>query len=66
MKKIIVCNILALLMLVATAACSESAVVAPPGDNRTYTVDEVVAIASKFDPDCRRFTPSTDNTAPSG
>jgi hypothetical protein len=66
MKKIIIFNIVALMALLCAVACSDSHIVAPPSDNHTYTMDEVLAIASKFDPDCRKFAQATDNGTPSG
>ncbi len=66
MKKTIICNITALVLLLSAAACSDSQAIAGPSENRTYTMDEVLAIASKFDPDCRKFAQTTDNGTPSG
>jgi hypothetical protein len=66
MKKIIICNIVALAILISAAACSDTHIVAPPGENRIYTMDEILDIASKFDPDCRKFAQAADNITPSG
>jgi len=66
MKKIIICIVVALALLISAAACSDTHIVAPPGENRVYSMDEVLSIANKFDPDCRKFAQATDNITPSG
>jgi hypothetical protein len=66
MKKIIVLNIAALLLLLSGLACSEKYVAPKPTDNHTYTAGEIQEIARKFDPDCRQFAATSENGSSSG
>jgi len=65
-KLILIC-ILALLIIITCLSCSGvSGTSANYTDNHTYTMDEVISIAQKFSPECRRFYRASENETGSG